>query len=75
MSGTAIVETYENEDGSVSLMLIVGDHALDIEISADSAFVLRYEIGKGSEYKIVYDSKEVKSKELISEIKNLIENK
>jgi hypothetical protein len=59
------IEPYANQDGSISILAIYGDHSIDIRISDEEpSLLLRYEIGKGSDYEVEYDDLEVSYDEL-----------
>lgn len=57
-------EPYPNPDGTITLVLSIEDHFIDIDIQSPDLFVLRYEVGKGEKYKTVWRNKVVKFEEL-----------
>jgi hypothetical protein len=57
-------EAYLNEDGTVSILAILGIHSLDIKVSESDYVLLRYEIGRGSNYKVIYDHEQKSYKDL-----------
>lgn len=48
------VEPHLNEDGSITLIYSKSNHFIDIEITSDLNFILRYEIGKGKDFKVIW---------------------
>lgn len=58
------VEPYSNDDGSISLLAIFGDHSLDIEVINSDQLKLRYEVGKGLNFRVIWKDKIIKFNEL-----------
>lgn len=47
-------EPHPNSDGSITMILFIGDHFLDVDITNDEKLILNYEIGKGKEYNVIW---------------------
>jgi hypothetical protein len=58
------VEHYANEDGTITLIAYINDHFLEIEVDDTILLNVRYAVGKGDDYKVVWRGKII----LLSEI-------
>jgi len=51
------IEPHLNIDGTITLILSINDHFVDVEINDSDQFKMRYEIGKGKKYKVIWKNR------------------
>lgn len=62
------LEPYANEDGSISVLAVKDVYSLDIKVSEDPKLILRLEKGKGVNYEVVFDEKQIEANKLGAEL-------
>lgn len=58
------VEVYQNDDETISLLSMMDNYSAEFEIANTDELSVRYQIGKGLDFKVIWRHKKIKQKDL-----------
>lgn len=66
------VEPHPNEDGTITLIAFIKDNFLEIDINETQFTRVRYAVGRGNQYRILFDNKIVRLNEIEYELTEML---